>query len=61
MAVRALDKAFREGRNSAFRLHTSFLPCAVNALHQLPERTLWYLFAKKLLTGHTHFFLALVL
>src|SRR2546427_10954164 len=47
MAVRVLYKAFREGRNSAFRLHTSFLPCAVNALHKLPERTLWYLFMKK--------------
>src|SRR3989440_13075797 len=43
----------REGRNSAFRLHTSFLPYAVNALHKLPERTLWYLFMKKLLTGQT--------
>jgi DNA-binding MarR family transcriptional regulator len=43
----------REGRKSAFRLHTSFLPCAVNALHKLPERTLWYLFVKKLLTGQT--------
>jgi len=36
-------------------------PHFCHALHKLPERTLWYLFAQKLLTGHTHFFLALVL
>jgi len=41
----------REGRTNTFRLHASLLPCAVDALHQLPEKTLWYLFAKKLLIG----------
>src|SRR5207244_6494986 len=27
------------------------LPCAVDALHKPPEKTLWYLFVRKLLTG----------
>jgi type I restriction enzyme M protein len=42
----------REGGKSAFRLHASFLLCTVDALHNLPEKTLLYLFVKKLLTGH---------
>jgi hypothetical protein len=41
----------REDGKSAFRLHASFLPCALDALHKEPEKSLWYLFVKKLLTG----------
>ena len=33
------------------RLHASFLPCALDALHKQSERTLLYLFVKKLPTG----------
>ena len=41
----------REGGKSAFRLHASFLPCALDALHKQPEKTLLYLFVRKLPTG----------
>jgi hypothetical protein len=41
----------REGGKSTFRLHASFLPCALDALHKQSERTLLYLFVKKLPTG----------
>jgi hypothetical protein len=45
----------KAGRTSAFRRHASWLPYAVDALHKLSEKLLWYLFVRKLPTGHNHY------
>ena len=56
-AVRALDTPCESRQNRPFRLHVSFLPCAVDALHTLPETTLWYPLVTKRLTGQLSHFL----
>jgi hypothetical protein len=40
-----------EGGKSIFRLHYSFLPCVLDALHKLSEKSLKYLLVRKLLKG----------
>ncbi len=52
IAVRALYELFESRQNKRFSLARLLSAMSVDALHKLPETTLWDLFVTKLLTGH---------